>query len=245
MTEGLEPIVQTIDLERTYHVDSQEVRAIRGVNLEIYSGELVAIMGRSGSGKTTLLNLIGGLDLPTAGIVNFQGRNTATLSDRELTELRRHKIGFVFQSFALLPFLSAFENVELSLRISGMYAAQRRQRAMECLGLVGLVKRARHRTYELSGGERQRVGIARALAPHPILILADEPTGQLDSLTGLGIFRLFEQLVRREGMTLVIATHDHTVEELPYLIYRLEDGRLVGSSTLAAGAQEAEQILAP
>ena len=242
MTEGPEPIVQTIDLERTYHLDAQEVRAVRGVNLEIYPGELVAIMGRSGSGKTTLLNLIGGLDFPSAGIVSFQGQNTATLSDGELTELRRHKIGFVFQAFALLPFLSAFENVELSLRISGMPAAQRQKRAMECLELVGLAKRAGHRTYELSGGERQRVGIARALAPRPILILADEPTGQLDSLTGLGIFRLFEELVRREGMTVVVATHDRTVEELPYLVYHLEDGRLVGSSTLATRAQDEARL---
>lgn len=245
MTKELEPIVQTIDLERTYHLDAQEVRAIRGVSLEVYPGELVAIMGRSGSGKTTLLNLIGGLDLPTAGIVNFQGRNTATLSDRELTELRRHKMTFVFQAFALLPFLSAFENVELSLRISGKPAAQRWERATECLELVGLQKRAGHRVYELSGGERQRVGIARALAPRPILILADEPTGQLDSLTGLGIFRLFEELVGKEGMTVVIATHDRTVEELPYLVYRLEDGRLVGSSTPATGAQADERGLAP
>jgi ABC-type lipoprotein export system ATPase subunit len=189
-------------------------------------------MGRSGSGKTTLLNLLGGLDRPTSGKVILNGHDTSLLSDNDLTQLRRHHLGFVFQSFALLPFLSALENVELTLRLSGAAARARRERAMECLDLVGLAKRANHRPYELSGGEQQRVAIARALAPNPALILADEPTGQLDSLTGLSIFRLFEALVANHGATMVVATHDRTVEELPYLVYRLEDGHVASATGL-------------
>ena len=236
-----EVIVQAMKLERVFRTGASEVRALRGVDLTIQRGQLVAVMGRSGSGKTTLLNLLGGLDRPTSGKVILDGHDTSLLPDNELTRLRRHHLGFVFQSFALLPFLSAFENVELTLRLSGMAARRRRDRVMECLDLVGLTKRARHRPYELSGGEQQRVAIARAMAPNPALILADEPTGQLDTLTGLSIFRLFEALVASQGATVVVATHDRTVEELPYLVYRLEDGRVVSATSLE---KRLEQLIA-
>ena len=160
---------------------SEEVVAVNSVSLEVRPGQFIAVVGRSGSGKTTLLNLIAGLDQATSGVVLFEGKDLAQMSEKELTEIRRHKIGFVFQSFGLLPLLSAFENVELPLRISGVRAREREQRARDTLEMVGLTRRSNHRPYELSGGEQQRVAIARAVVSEPPLILADEPTGELDS----------------------------------------------------------------
>lgn len=219
-------LVRCIGVTRVYQMGEQEVVALRGVDLAIPAGVFVAVTGRSGSGKTTLLNLIGGLDRPTDGEIHFNDRNLAELADRELTDLRRHRIGFVFQSFALIPILSAYENVELPLRIAGVRRRERVDRVERCLEMVGLSARANHRPYELSGGQQQRLAIARALVNKPDLILADEPTGELDSVTGREIMALFRQIVAREGVTVIMATHDPTVEEYAFHIYELSDGRI-------------------
>jgi len=221
------PVVKSVEVTRTYRVDSTEVHALRGVNLEVFAGEFVALMGRSGSGKTTLLNILGGLDHPTTGQVFLYGRDISGLSDRELTELRRHHIGFVFQSFALMPTMSAYENVELPLRMAGVGRRERRQRAMECLELVGLTRWAKHRPQEMSGGQQQRVAIARALVNRPGLILADEPTGELDSTTGRSIMELFRNIAKEEGIAIIMASHDPTVEEYVDYTFRMADGRIL------------------
>ena len=222
-----ETIVRTVDLVRIYRVGGDEVHALRGVNLAVKKGEFVALKGRSGSGKTTLLNLISGLDTPTSGKVYLFGRDLSEASERELLELRRRHIGFVFQSFALIPTFSAYENVDLMLRIGGFSRSERAKRVRECLELVGLLRWAGHRPYELSGGQQQRVAIARALANRPELIIADEPTGELDSVTGRQILELFRQIVDSEGVTLIMATHDPTVEDYADVIYELVDGQVV------------------
>ncbi len=220
-----EEIVRAEDVTRVYRLGRSQVAALRGVTLEVPPGVFVALKGRSGSGKTTLLNLVGGLDRPTSGEVYLYGQPLSRLSDRRLTELRRHRIGFVFQSFALIPTFSAFENVELMLRIAGVWRG-RRQRAMRSLALVGLEPWAHHRPWELSGGQQQRVAIARALAARPDLILADEPTGELDSATGRQIMALFRRIVVQEGITVLMATHDPVIEEYAHLIYELGDGQV-------------------
>ncbi len=221
-----EAVLRATGLVRTYRSGGAPVHALRGVDLLVQRGTFVAIRGRSGSGKTTLLNVLGGLDRPDAGEVWVEETSLASLDDRALTRLRRHRLGFVFQTFALLPTFSAYENVELALRLAGCPVRTRRERALEVLALVGLADKARHRPYELSGGEQQRVGIARAIANRPALILADEPTGELDSVTGLGIVRLFRTLVDREGVTVVVATHDAAVAERADVTYQIVDGRL-------------------
>lgn len=219
------PVVRVEDVTRVYRVGQGEVAALRGVTLEALPGAFAVLKGRSGSGKTTLLNLIGGLDRPTGGEVFVYGQSLSRLSGRQLTDLRRHRIGFVFQSFALIPTFSAFENVELMLRIAGMRRG-RRQRATHSLELVGLGPWASHRPWELSGGQQQRVSIARALATRPDLILADEPTGELDSATGRQIMALFRHIVVQQGITVVMATHDPVVEEYAHVIHELEDGQV-------------------
>ena len=220
-------VLQSIDVTRIYRVDTVEVHALRGANFKVRSGEYIALMGRSGSGKTTLLNIVGGLDHPTSGRVYLFNNDISKLPDRKLTELRRHRIGFVFQSFALMPTMSAYENVELPLRMIGVHRRERRQRAMECLELVGLTRWAKHRPQEMSGGQQQRVAIARALANRPLLILADEPTGELDSVTGRAIIELFQNIVREEGITIVTASHDVTVQEYVDYTYRMADGQIL------------------
>ena len=192
-------IVAAIDLSREYKLGSEQILALREVDLEVMPGQFIAVVGRSGSGKTSLLNLLAGLDKPTSGQVLFEDRDMALLSEDELTDIRRHKIGFVFQSFGLMPLLSAFENVELPLRISGIKPKDREERAAEALDMVGLTGRSHHRPYELSGGEQQRVAIARAVVMRPPLILADEPTGELDSTNARAIFGLFQEMVRTQG----------------------------------------------
>lgn len=227
--QGLEdttPLLEAHDVVRTYKSGEMEVRALRGVSLSIERGKFVALKGRSGSGKTTMLNIIGGLDRPTSGNVVMFGRDLATMNEAELTRLRRHEIGFVFQSFALLPHLSAFENVELALHIAGVPRKQRQARARECLQMVNLTRRADHRAYELSGGEQQRVAIARALTNRPSLILADEPTGELDSITAHQILQLFQDIVVLEDVTIVVATHDPLVMEIADVTYELVDGQV-------------------
>ena len=221
------PLVTTIDLWRTHRLGSQEINALRGVNLVVHPGQFVAVVGRSGSGKTTLLNIMAGLDQPTSGKVLFQEHDLSQISGRELTEIRRHKIGFVFQSFGLLPLLSAFENVELPLRITGVAPGEREERTREALEMVGLWGRARHRPYELSGGEQQRIAICRAMVNRPRLILADEPTGELDSNNARAIFGLFKEMVEKQGISVVAATHDSTLLAMADGVKEIRDGTLL------------------
>jgi putative ABC transport system ATP-binding protein len=225
------PIVELIDVRRHYRLGSHTVAALRGVSLAIERGSLVAIHGRSGSGKTTLLNLIGGLDHPTAGTVRIDGADLADKSEQRLVELRRHTIGFIFQGFGLIPILTAAENVQVPLRLTRMPVADRAERSDFLLGLVGLGDRAKHRPHELSGGEQQRIAIARALANRPDLLLADEPTGQLDSRTGRSIMALIHALVRSEGVTALVATHDRALIDLADRVIELGDGRIRADAT--------------
>ena len=219
-------VVEATGITRVYRLGRSEVTALDSVSLRVRAGEFVAIRGRSGSGKTTLLNVIGGLDRPDSGTVLLGGRDVARLSERELVALRRYQVGFVFQSFGLLPRFSVYENVELALRLAGVPRAQRHARAVECLTLVGLERRLDHRPYELSGGQQQRLCIARAIANRPMLILADEPTGELDSRTGREILSLFRQIVALETTGLVVATHDPVIYDFATVVYELDDGRL-------------------
>lgn len=222
----MEPLITLDKVERTFKVGSELVRAVKGISLTVDTGQLVIIKGKSGSGKTTMLNLMGGLDQPTNGRVEFRGQNIGNLSDRDLTQWRRREVGFVFQSFALMPVLTAWENVELAMRICGFRPAERTRRTKETLELVGLLKRSNHRVNELSGGEQQRVSIARALANKPSLILADEPTGALDHETGLKVMSLLKDIVHREGVTICVCTHDPTVMQFGDSTFSIADGLL-------------------
>ncbi len=222
----IQRLIVTEDLCRTYKLGGEEVHALRNISMTVLPGQFIAVVGRSGSGKTTLLNLMAGLDRPTSGRVLFQERDLAQMGEKELTEIRRHKMGFVFQSFGLLPLLSALENVELPLRIAGVKPGEREERAREALEMVGLAKRARHRPYELSGGEQQRVAIARAIVNRPPLLLADEPTGELDSVNARAIFGLFKEMVRKQGISVVAATHDSTLLAMADDVREIRDGVL-------------------
>jgi ABC-type lipoprotein export system ATPase subunit len=203
------------------------VNALQDVSLEVERGRFVALRGRSGSGKTTLLNCIGGLDRPTSGLVWLEGQDVTAMPERRRVRLRRKKIGFVFQSFALLPTYSARENVDLMLRLAGVKRRERRRRVEHVLGLVGLQRWAGHRPFELSGGQQQRLAVARALSTRPGLILADEPTGELDSVTGQQILELFRRVVDHEGTTVLMATHDLTVDLFADQVVHLQDGCVV------------------
>jgi ABC-type lipoprotein export system ATPase subunit len=225
------PAIDVMNLERVYVSAARPVFALRGINLRIAWGESIALKGRSGSGKTTLLNCLGGLDRPTAGQILIDGRSLGEMDEPELTRWRQRQIGFVFQSFGLMPTLSAYENVELILRIAQMPRRQRRERALACLDMVGLNKWANHRPYEMSGGQQQRVAIARAIANAPRLILADEATGELDSETAREVLALFQSIVRREGITFLLASHDSLVDGYVDRFFQLEDGRIVEPST--------------
>jgi putative ABC transport system ATP-binding protein len=220
--------IETTDLWRVYKIGASiEVPALRGLNLQIEPGHFIALKGRSGSGKTTLLNCLSGLDRPTKGTAKVLGYDLSELNDRELTRWRREQLGFVFQSFGLLPTLSAYENVELMLRIKGVGGRERHERSMYCLELVGLKKWVNHRPYELSGGQQQRVAIARSMANQPSLILADEPTGELDSETAREILGLFRQIVIEENITILMASHDALVDDYVDMILQLRDGQIV------------------
>ncbi len=214
-------------LARRYRMGEVEVRALAGVDLDIGAGELAVVAGPSGSGKSTLLHLLGGLDVADRGSVEFEGRDLAALPERERTLVRRRRLGFVFQAFHLVPVLSALENVEWPLRIDGVPAAECRRRAAEALAQVGLAERTAHRPDRLSGGERQRVAIARALVHRPAAVLADEPTGNLDSATAAAVVGLMESLRRELGTTFVLATHDPALVERAGRRIRLSDGRVV------------------
>ena len=225
-TTGPVPVIRTDGLGKVYAAGSEaEVVALRDVGLRIMPGEFVAIMGPSGSGKSTLMNLIGCLDTPTSGRYACDGVDVATLDAEELAALRRDKIGFVFQGFHLLPRMDATDNVAMPLGYAGVPHAERRERALAALASVGLAERAGHRPNELSGGQQQRVAIARALVNHPPILLADEPTGALDSKTGEEILALFKQL-RDDGHTVVLITHDAHVAAHADRTYEMRDGEL-------------------
>ena len=231
----IRPIVHVEGLTRDYPMGGGGVvHALAGISLSVARGQLIVIQGRSGSGKTTLLNLIGGLDRPTRGTVSFDGEDVTSMSERELIRLRRHRIGFIFQAFGLIPILSAAENVEVPLRLTHASVDEREERVRVLLELVGLGERARHRPHELSGGEQQRVAIARSLANKPSLLIADEPTGQLDSQTGRTIMTLIRALVRSEGVTAIVATHDPVLIDLADRAIELSDGRIANDSTAAS-----------
>jgi putative ABC transport system ATP-binding protein len=229
------PIVETEGITRDYPIGHTVVHALRGIDLRIRRGELVAIHGRSGSGKTTLLNCIGGLDRPTAGRVWINGAEVTAMGEDGLLDLRRTTIGFIFQAFGLIPILTAAENVEIPLRLANTDVARREERVRVLLELVGLGERAGHRPFELSGGEQQRVAIARALANAPQLLLADEPTGQLDSGTARTIMTLIRALVASEGVTAIVATHDPILIDIADRVIELRDGAIVSDSGERAG----------
>lgn len=222
-------LVEVRNVSRTFGHGRTAVHAVRDVSFTIRRGELVALIGRSGSGKTTLLNIVGGLDAPSAGEVFVSGRNVSSMPVRERTMLRRSSIAFIFQSFGLIPMLTAAENVGIPLRITSTPRAQREERVRLMLSVVGLDGHARQRPNELSGGQQQRVAIARALAGQPELLIADEPTGQLDSETSRQIMRLLRTVVQSEGITALVATHDATLLELADQVLALEDGQLTTS----------------
>ena len=216
----------TESVVRDFGEGDSAVRAVNEVTVSISPGEFVALVGRSGSGKTTLLNLLAGLDRPSSGKVWFEGRELSQMPERDLVGLRRDRIGFVFQSFGLIPLLSAFENVELPLHIAGMSWRDRRRRANEALDLVGLTSRSGHRPYELSGGEQQRVAIARALVADPSVLFADEPTGELDSVTGQTIGGIMRDIGASRGVTVVTATHDLLLADMADRRLQMADGSI-------------------
>jgi putative ABC transport system ATP-binding protein len=228
-------VLTCADVVRDYRMGDATVTAVRGVSLQVLRGEFVAITGPSGCGKSTLLHLLGAVDVPTSGTVTIDGRATSSLSDHDATDFRLRHIGFVFQRFYLMPTLSAAENVELPMAEAGVPRAIRRARARELLGYVGLGDRAGHRPTQLSGGEQQRVAIARALANTPSLLLADEPTGELDAATGEQLLELFGRL-NRDGTTLVFVTHDAVVAKAAARVIRLKDGRVESDTVNASRA---------
>lgn len=228
-----DPVIRTVGLTRDYPMGGEVVRALRGVDLEIPRNEFVAIMGPSGSGKSTLMNLIGCLDTPTAGQYWLAGLEVSRMSDDELARVRNRQIGFVFQTFNLLPRASSLHNVELPLIYAGLKSKERRERAERALASVGLADRMEHKPAELSGGQRQRVAIARALVTEPSIILADEPTGNLDSTTSEEIMKVFEELHRSRGQTIVMVTHEADIARHAKRVVTLHDG-LISSDHLKA-----------
>ncbi len=230
-------IIRAQGLTRTFGTGDSAVHALVDATLEVEAGELVVLRGPSGSGKTTLLNLLGGLDTPSAGTVWLGDRELTAMSEADLVEVRRSTLGYVFQSFGLIPVLSAAENVEVPLRITNTDPAERDARVRELLELVGLAPHAEQRPYELSGGQQQRVGIARALANRPTLLIADEPTGQLDSATAASMMDLISELVHSQGVAAIVSTHDPKMAQRADRIVEIHDGRLVtrhGRHALAA-----------
>lgn len=223
----MENIVETHDVIQSFKVaGGKEFVALKNINIQIPTGRLTMLRGRSGSGKTTLMNILSALDYPKSGSVIFQGTSIENMPENEREKIRKSKIGFVFQSVALIPMMTAYENVEFVLRLAG-YKGNRKKRAEECLKLVGLGSRMYHMPQELSGGEQQRVAIARAIAHEPNVIFADEPTAELDTNTGLQIMKIFRELIDSQGVTIVMTTHDTGLMEIADCIYHIEDGEIV------------------
>jgi len=220
-------IASVHNVTRDYTQGTHVVKALAGVDLKVESGEFVALMGPSGSGKTTLLNMIGGLDLPTTGSVKIEGKDLSSLSSGALSDLRMERLGFIFQSYNLIPVLSAYENAEFVLLLQGVNAAERKKRVMETLASVGLQGMEHRRPNELSGGQQQRVAVARAIAGRPALVLADEPTANLDSQTGNDLIELMASLNRDHGVTFIFSTHDPKVMEAARRVVHLVDGKIV------------------
>src|ERR1700730_5783411 len=229
-----ETIIEAIDIRKEYATGKLNVQALKGVNLRITRGEVVAIMGPSGCGKTTLLNCLSGLDAVTSGTIRIAGHDIRSLSDRELTHFRAHEMGFVFQTYNLLPVLNGLENVELPLLVSGVSAKEARARAWESIAQVGLTSWARHRPAEMSGGQRQRFAIARALATAPSIVWADEPTGALDSATSQEIIDLMLRLNREHGLTFVCVTHALEVAQQAHRLITMRDGTIEGDHLMAS-----------
>jgi len=219
--------VKVENVEKVYRLGEIPVNALKDVSMELQKGEFVAVMGPSGSGKTTLLNLIGALDKPTKGKIYIDGKDLTTLKEKELTNLRRHTIGYIFQFYNLIPVLSAFENVELPMLIAGTPKKEREERARQLLASVGLTDRAAHRPDELSGGEQQRVAIVRALVNKPSVVLADEPTGDLDTKTGTEVMHALRDLSRSEEATVIVVTHDPIVADLASKVFEMRDGKII------------------
>jgi putative ABC transport system ATP-binding protein len=235
------PLIEIVDLSKRYHIGQGEVRALTDLTLGIAAGDFVAVCGTSGSGKSTLMNQIGLLDTPTAGTYRFDGADVSRLSPNQLADLRNRKIGFCFQSFNLLPRLTAARNVELPLIYSGMAPRLRRERALAAIAAVGLADRADHLPTQLSGGQQQRVAIARAVVNRPMLVLADEPTGMLDTETGLEIMVLFQQL-NADGLTIVLVTHDPDIAAFARRTVQLRDGRLLSDQIHDGAANAAHRL---
>ncbi|MGB8951434.1 MAG: ABC transporter ATP-binding protein [Candidatus Aminicenantales bacterium] len=219
------PIIQTIDLSK-YYTNGAVVKAVDGISLTIENGELTSLVGPSGSGKTTLLNLVGGIDRPTGGRTIFDGKDITSLSENKLSELRLQKIGFVFQSYNLIPVLTAFENVEFVLILQGLNRAERRERVMPVLRELGLESLADRRLNKLSGGEQQRVAVARAIVGEPLIVLADEPTANLDSENAAGLMDIIQKLNEEKGVTFLLSTHDQRVVHRTKRVIRLVDGKI-------------------
>ena len=228
-----QPLVILDNVWKVYRLGYTRVYAVRGVSLELYKSEFTAIVGPSGSGKSTLLHLIGGLDKPTRGRIVVDGMEISSFDERELAEYRRRYVGFVFQQFYLIPRLTALENVEIAMMARGIPQSERRKRALKLLEMVGLKDRAYHRPGELSGGEQQRVAIARALANNPKLLLADEPTGNLDSATAHSIMKLFRRLVDEQGVTIIMVTHNLELVSYCDRVIKLRDGVVVGDERVS------------
>ncbi|MFD2333956.1 ABC transporter ATP-binding protein [Cohnella sp. GCM10020058] len=222
-----QPLLSVKGVERSFDVGGQKLRVLKGINLTLEPNRLIMLKGRSGSGKTTLMNLMGGLDRPTEGEIFFQGKPFHAWNDDKRTEVRRKDIGFIFQAYALMPLLSAYENVELSLRMAKKPRSEWKSRVTACLELVGLAKRMHHRPFEMSGGEQQRVAIAKAIAHRPSLLLADEPTAELDSQMAAQVMAVFREIVRTENVTICMTTHDTTIMEVADHVYEMVDGVFV------------------
>lgn len=237
------PLIELTGIKKDYRLASQTISVLKGINLSVGKGELLAVMGASGSGKSTLLNIIGCLDLPTEGTYLLDGKDIGTLSKTELAEQRNSKIGFVFQQFNLLARATARKNVELPMLYAGVPAAVRKERAASLLARMGLAGFEHHLPSQLSGGQQQRVAIARALANNPALLLADEPTGQLDSRTGLEVLALFQELHRETGVTVIMVTHDPFLASFCERIIRLRDGAITGEERVENPRDAAKELV--
>ncbi|MBP5462050.1 MAG: ABC transporter ATP-binding protein [Lachnospiraceae bacterium] len=232
----MKEILKTEQVTRSFPVAGGNFLALKGISVVVPENTLTILKGRSGSGKTTLLNIIGALDAPTSGTVIFDGKDISKAGDKDREVIRRHEIGYIFQSVALIPVMNAYENIEYALRLAN-YKGNYRDRVMECLKLVGLSKRATHMPQELSGGEQQRVAIARAIAHKPKIIFADEPTGELDSATSLQVIAIFKELIEKEGITFVMTTHDPKLMGYGDVVYEIQDGEIINTEYHGKGEQ--------